>query len=331
MQSTVQYDWGISYTFPQALLNVAGFCFGDLQRPQWVAAVFVALGIAAAFRHRSRVLLSAFVLFLIASIQYVADVSGPYLLKHLFTGFWYTDPYRIGAMVSLAAVPLSIAGVVSVAEWCTGWLDRRNIETYGKAFVGAIGTVALIALNFAPYVGDDPDQRIETPFGVTTDEIALDYYQNCIFGLDRDERGFVSKVKEVVGDDVVVNMPLDGSRFLYAANDINVLYRTSSAWGSTSALGLTFEEDTVLGEGIDCVGGNSDVQSLLKRVNAKYLLLLDADWPNSGTVYEALYSAEFWTPMQSINESTPGFELVLSEGDMRLYWHDPLNLVRPHC
>lgn len=63
---------------------------------------------------------------------------------------------------------------------------------------------------------------------------------------------------------------------------------------------------------------NPEVAQAVKDSGAKYVMLLDeghlpyhVDWPE--------YIPENWTGITNIDENTPGFELVLSEGDMRLY------------
>ena len=54
-------------------------------------------------------------------------------------------------------------------------------------------------------------------------------------------------------------------------------------------------------------------------MNAKYVILLDDKSSDNPTLETLRYKEEKWAGIESIDESTPGFKLLLSEGDMRLY------------
>ena len=56
-----------------------------------------------------------------------------------------------------------------------------------------------------------------------------------------------------------------------------------------------------------------------RELNLKYVLLLKRD-PSDGTgFYHLCYDEAQWRGIDGINDDTPGFEVVLAEGDMRLY------------
>lgn len=319
MQSTVQYDWDTAYSVKEALMNAASFSFGVLQRPQWFATIFVVVGVLVAFKNRNRALVACAALLLFTALQYVVDVAGPYSLKHLLTGFWYTDSYRIGAMEVLAAIPLAINGVAWLGRKAASLVQFEKMQGTGKILCSAAFVALLMIPNFFPNYEDTSDMYTTTAFGVVSRQVVYEYNQDCSFGLDEDERRFIDKVETIVGNDVVLNMPLDGSRFLYANDGLNVFFRTSNAWGSSGAFGFTEDEQNHLLWEIDDISTDGAAKQTLKQIGAEYLLILDAYWPEEGTVDDILYQDEFWGAMQSIDENTPGFELVLSEGDMRLY------------
>ena len=66
---------------------------------------------------------------------------------------------------------------------------------------------------------------------------------------------------------------------------------------------------------------NGDVQEAVKKTDAKYLLLLDVDVNDKAQTryWFDHYYEELWQGMDAITEETPGFKVVLAEGDMRLY------------
>ena len=61
------------------------------------------------------------------------------------------------------------------------------------------------------------------------------------------------------------------------------------------------------------------VQQAVSDFGAEYLLLLDYQNENGSGMYSGGYDASDWQGVLSVTDETPGFEVVLSEGDMRLY------------
>ena len=64
---------------------------------------------------------------------------------------------------------------------------------------------------------------------------------------------------------------------------------------------------------------DADVRSALGSVGADYVLVLDDERVTADRAYLFTYDPALWQGILSIDADTPGFELVLSEGDMRLY------------
>ena len=61
------------------------------------------------------------------------------------------------------------------------------------------------------------------------------------------------------------------------------------------------------------------MRSALESVGADYVLVLDDERVAADRAYLFTYDPALWQGILSIDADTPGFELVLSEGDMRLY------------
>ena len=64
---------------------------------------------------------------------------------------------------------------------------------------------------------------------------------------------------------------------------------------------------------------NEEVQQTLEDLDARYVMLLDDPSGDDPTKLALRYEEKNWTGIETITEDTPGFNLILSEGDMRLY------------
>lgn len=67
------------------------------------------------------------------------------------------------------------------------------------------------------------------------------------------------------------------------------------------------------------VAADAEVQDAVRQVGAKYLILLDDPAGSDPTMTDQRYEAAQWAGIESVTADTPGFTLLLSEGDMRLY------------
>ena len=64
---------------------------------------------------------------------------------------------------------------------------------------------------------------------------------------------------------------------------------------------------------------SDEVREAVEKTGARYVMLLDEKSYDDRTVVKLRYKEEDWVGIESITQDTPGFTLVLSEGDMRLY------------
>ena len=64
---------------------------------------------------------------------------------------------------------------------------------------------------------------------------------------------------------------------------------------------------------------SDEVRDAVEKTGARYVMLLDDKSYDDRTVVKLRYEEEDWLGIESITQDTPGFTLVLSEGDMRLY------------
>mgnify|MGYP000606326386 CR=1 FL=1 len=73
---------------------------------------------------------------------------------------------------------------------------------------------------------------------------------------------------------------------------------------------------------IDEIAENTDVQKAVSNTGAQYILLLDQGVPYEDGTWLSTYSkakSEQWNGFNRISDQTPGLEMVLADGDMRLY------------
>ena len=111
-------------------------------------------------------------------------------------------------------------------------------------------------------------------------------------------------------------MSYDGSAFAYATDDIDVVF---------SLFGLDPDEDSVIiRQGLNRVAIDSEVEAAARRQGVKYVLQLDKGSVNGSLSKDAsvnlmTYHKKEWNGIMQVDEHTPGFDLVLAEGDMRLY------------
>ena len=121
-------------------------------------------------------------------------------------------------------------------------------------------------------------------------------------------------------DAVVLNMPYDGSAYAYGVSNMNVVYRYMSGYGAT-------DEDqretswsrflrTRLAMGLE--GRDPLAEAALEELRPDYLLILDRDVDEMLEAFSPYVVAD-WMGILQVDDETPGLELVLSEGDMRLY------------
>ena len=111
--------------------------------------------------------------------------------------------------------------------------------------------------------------------------------------------------------------------FSYGGEGIDVFYKRTGieAYETDSAESQLFRDSLVE------YSTNKEVQDAVEKTGAKYLLLLDqnVDDESQERYWFDHYYESLWTGMDAVNDSTPGFKVVLAEGDMRLYEIEPVS------
>ncbi len=319
MQSVVQFTWPALFTKAQALINVLSLSFTQMNAAQWMLGIIVICGCLYAFINKQYIWIVT--AYLIVAVIYVVNASSDGELKHLLSGFWYTDTYRIGAMAAIFSIPVICMGLVlmydfiqKIANFYISTLNRKAITPRGLAIV--LVCIFLI-LNYYPNYTNPGNAQVRTAFGSIGEKVATLNSEAVPHMLDPEEMEFAQDVAKLLPDGVkVINSPNDGSVFLYALDGINILYRDLEGDKGSSEL----MESQLIRSQLKNYAFSAEVEDAVGRFNAKYVLLLDQGDDNAGLrSYLSNYKPEEWSGIESITDTTPGFEVVMARGDMRLY------------
>lgn len=270
-------------------------------------AVLVFVGIFFAMRRsgtRWLVLLWGILL-----LMYVVSAGTNWRLKNYMTGWWYTDSHRVYAMYCIISYILATLGTGVLAQKVWGRICAGNKLFAAQACSGAV--IALIALVPSFAIGD---LTVDTQVTYTKRYIAAVYDANAPDEVlySGAERAFVDKAAEITGDAKVFNLPKDGSLFAYASSGMKTLYRWDLAEFSGDA------STRVVQRSLDDIATDASVRNAVDDLGFEYVLLLDKGHEPGAEAWGGL-SYDYWKGPTSITENTPGFELVLSDGDMELY------------
>lgn len=314
MASTVSFRWEPFVGKKEALLNVLVLSMRDTN-PQVLLGILVLVGVGALLvAKKLRWLVASYA---IVCAMYVVCASTSGTLKQVMCGFWYTDPTRIAAMVAMFAVPLASMGLATlgsliskvVLRFCPS--DSSKLPRAVAVLLVAL-SVAIIYLPSNPFSSDGENP---TAFEGIIRDVAFRYGDTWNV-LDADEQRFLKQVEDIVGDeDLVINEPNDGSAYAYGLDDLNLYYRLMYGHGGESES----PESALIRESLSDIADNGEVRDAVDKIGADYVLQLDHDDREWNSRYLWSYFEEDWPGIDGIDDDTPGFELVLSDGDRRLY------------
>jgi hypothetical protein len=345
----------------QELFNIVGLSYAFMGSFDYAfqipLAIFVIIGaVRALYSSKTRWL--PFSYAICCAIMFMGAVTGSKLRK-LICGVWYTDPNRLAAMAVLAAIPLAVLGI----EWVFEMILER-VEHYNKArnhttHVWAVVTACTLLYAFITFgnnlrtpgsfhtendviensnilnssseiqeyvVGMQEEPNIHLPFGDFRDHFDETCSQNVPLALNEQE--FLDKVKAVVGpDDLVINVPIDGSYFAYGYTGLRLYYREIGGYRDLSlgpaeakeAFSET-DESVLIRTSLSSIAANSQVKEAVESIGARYVLVLSTTNSEESFIggRGGFHPWDF-VGISSITHETPGFTLVLSQGDLALY------------
>ena len=320
LHDTVSHVWGEAGGFKEAAFDVLMLSAPGRGLQIVLGALVIIGALWALTQKRYRWIPFSYA---ILGVFFVIDFATVGFVKQLLTGFWYSDKFRILACMAITAVPLAAFGVAfldGLVRKVSAGLDERRAG--GKVLTGIIVVVCVLAI-YAPqnaFKGDFEASSLDA-FGTMRQALHANTEGDAIVYND-EERQFVQRVVDEIGDAQVFNAADDGSLFAYGADGLNTYFWSPSCMVTEYPDYEPYEEKDsfIIRGGLDRISEDGDVRAAVERTGVEYVVLLDVgDALQAQPRLLSGYTEKGYPGIESIGDSTPGFQVVLSDGDMRLY------------
>ena len=253
-------------------------------------------------------------------------------IKNIFSGFWYTDPWRMAAMAIMCTLPLVLLGIVCLASGLEHLISPRlkgghvakgeRVSTKPRAAL-AWGFVAVVFAVSAYWgIRGPKDAPEEGGFIVPYGESAWTCLRRTVwdtYGQDAPysdaEEAFAEKVKEIADGAVVANDPYDGSVVAYGLSDLRTYWRYYYRYFGEAP---ETEESVYLRYYIADADSDPEVRRICRELGIEYVVRFSRD-EFYGIFCRDTDGVKQFASLTSIDADTPGFEEVLSENGMHLY------------
>ena len=328
----LNFWWSAYSSLQDAILHALGMDFigqsyagGELVSPQPILSICVLVGAVWTFKHKqARWMVSA---FMYLSILCIFIITFDVPLKGYLSGFWYTDPFRIAASCIIMAIPLAALGLATLAEAAletfVSWREKASqaqtkaqtcvfCAVWAKPLIVGAVIACVVVLN---YVVPMPNLKSEKPIPAAT---AFKQASEKAYGdhyiLTSEELEFLRRVELTVpAGAVIANLPQDGSLWAYGTNDLHVLWRFPNGYDASER-----PASAILRKRLNRIVSDPEVLQTVRDLNVQYVLILNnvVDYSNAVT---STYKPGTFRGITQITDTTPGFEVVLEEGSMRLY------------
>ena len=188
---------------------------GDKFNPSYLAGFLVLWGVGyLLYKRRNLWLIASWVLIGYLWIVSASVPRGEFRL--LMVAPWYTDHFRLAALVVFPSVILAGIGLGGFVEGLLTWVARRAPRP-ARLKVATIGMgVAMILVLVVAGLSSRVPSVQETTLAVSR-EYRL---TPTSVVLNQDEMNVINEIPKIVPkDDVIVNNPWDGSAYIYALAD----------------------------------------------------------------------------------------------------------------
>ena len=188
---------------------------GDKFNPSYLAGFLVLWGVGyLLYKRRNLWLIASWVLIGYLWIVSASVPRGEFRL--LMVAPWYTDHFRLAALVVFPSVILAGIGLGGFVEGLLTWVARRAPRP-ARLKVATIGMgVAMILVLVVAGLSSRVPSVQETTLAVSR-EYRL---TPTAVVLNQDEMNVINEIPKIVPkDDVIVNNPWDGSAYIYALAD----------------------------------------------------------------------------------------------------------------
>lgn len=307
LRRTVAVDWPAQVS---TLRAIGGFALQatEFVRPQIELAILVAVGLLVAFRTRgTRWVVVSYGLL---GLLYVLDAGvggGPGSFRDYATGFWYHDHTRLAAALVLLAAPLVGAGLRGLFVFVGARISALRERTAVRAGLAVVVIVATAAATLTGLTGN----ALQIRRGYLHETTEIDAYQ----WMNAGKRAFLLDVRRTIPPgDRIANNPFDGSGLAYAFDSMPVLFPALTGnW-----IGTATPDQEAITSRLNRLSTDPSVCRAVHRLQLDYVMALEVGRTEATPHTPAGYSNENWSGLV-VGPSTPGFELVLSHGDMSLY------------
>ncbi|WP_130810670.1 DUF6541 family protein [Olsenella sp. Marseille-P4559] len=280
--------------FPAALLLVGGVLLASRRETRWAVVPYA----------------------IAAYMTYVACGSSDDAFRSILIGYWYSDPYRIGSLATIFSVPLIAFGLDAVTEGACRLVRLTPAQNWRGLSVAAALVVAAVYVPLALFYPG----KAQNGFNYDNNS-PWATYQNYVWRaysheapLTYQEANFMEEAHRLVGNDLVINQPFDGSVFGYGVTGMRCYYRFFSGYGGSDETW----QSRVIRQRLYNIANDSQVQEAVESIGARYVLVMSTDERNN-TFVKDTYDATKWRGINYITDDTPGFELVLEENGYKLY------------
>lgn len=286
----------------EAFKNIFLLKFGQPANAQPILGLLVIIGLVTAFASTRFKWLSISYILVAALAFTCMTLNHP--LRQLICGFWYSGTIRLDGVLAIVAVPLASIGLCKIVHILIRPILNsgriKPVELLIPAFALCM-TILIVAYPKSISLG-------KNNYKYLCEQIQVNYSLASGVSISPGERQFVDKVKRIVGNNTVINIPSDGSIWLYASDDIKVISRQFYS--------TPYKEYELFKTSLFEVSKNNDVLNAIQKTHARYVLILDE------TINVGYFDPNEWKGILDITDDTPGFTCLLSDGDMRLYQID---------
>lgn len=301
-QSTWQPVQGLAQAFGQALTSA------PQGRPiPWLIFAMTLFGIWAMLRQRRFLWLLA--MFGISCVMFIVVSGYPFgPVRTWFGGVWYNDPFRLAALLPVAALPVAVLGVVWLTDLAHGWVRSQLAEgklprTWTAWATGsrvAVASAAATVLVFTGLLGLSQGGTVTASVASAAGSYALTPSARLV---DADEMILLRRAaSEIPADNVVVSSPWTGASMVYAIAD-----RKSLTPHIFSEFGA--DTSTILNR-LNQAGEDPAICEVVQRLKSYYVL-------DFGT--REIHGHVHTMPGLVDMATDPDFTLVDSQGDAKLY------------
>lgn len=348
----LNYWWSSYSSIPNALIQTVLFEFvGKAAMENWFVApqpvlFFVfAIGVWQSFKHACGRFLTVSYLYLICVCIIVICSDLP--IKGILSSFWYTDPYRIAALISLVSLPVIAHGLDAlcvfakkeispvVSALCSHIHTRdcllierilhtrtRTTSEYApsSALVIVFFLIANTLIPFPQFKEKNPHElpEVAQSSGVINNiKVVAAGYHDTRF-LDPQKFEFLKRAQQITQQDIVLNNPFDGSVLAYGITSMQTFWRYPYILNEFEKPGFAR-----LRIELDEISYNDKVRNTVKKLGAKYVLSLGKNRREDAALM-AEYRPQAFSGIDRITPDTKGFTPVLQQGDMVLYKIDTM-------